>query len=262
MCICLEGGRISRMEQQNIVKMDQREGARTKKGEEIIRGMKAGISIGVGYIPIAITFGLLARAAGVPNSISIMMSLFVYAGASQFVGVNLLALHTGYWEIILTTFILNFRHFLMSASISQRIEKGLSKPWMAVLAFGITDESFAVASLQKEEQLNPWFLLGLNVVGYSAWNVGTWLGVFLGTALPDSVQTSMGIALYAMFIGLLVPAARETRAIFHISMLAVLLHGIFHWTPGLEVISTGWKIVMTTILASAAGAVLYKEEAL
>lgn len=250
------------MEQQNIIKIDSKEDANIKKGEQMIRGMKTGISIAVGYIPIAITFGLLSKSAGVPNAISMMMSLLVYAGASQFVAVNLLALHMGYWEIIFTTFILNFRHFLMSASISQRIEKGLSKPWMALLAFGITDETFAVASMQKEQQLNPWFLLGLNLIAFSAWNVGTWAGVFLGTALPDSVQSSMGIALYAMFIGLLVPAVREKKPILHIAMLAVLLHGILHWTPGLTVISTGWKIVITTIAASAAGALLYQEEVL
>ena len=182
------------MKQENIIKLNPKEDVGIKKREQLIRGMKTGISIAVGYIPIAITFGLLSKAAGVPNAISIMMSVVVYAGASQFVAVNLLALHTGYWEIILTTFILNFRHFLMSAFISQRIEKGLSKPWMALLAFGITDETFAVASMEKEQQLNPWFLLGLNLIAFSAWNAGTWAGVFLGTALPDSVQSSMRIA--------------------------------------------------------------------
>lgn len=96
-------------------------------------GIKAGIPIAIGYIPIAITFGLLAKSMGIHYSIAAMMSFWVYAGASQFVAVNLLALNATYWEIVLTTFIINFRHFLMSASLSRRIEQPTSKKWMAFI---------------------------------------------------------------------------------------------------------------------------------
>ncbi|WP_051273412.1 AzlC family ABC transporter permease [Desulfotruncus alcoholivorax] len=222
-------------------------------------GIKAGIPIAVGYLPIAIAFGLLAQSAGVPNYITALMSLLIFAGASQFVGVNLLALGATTWEIVLTTFILNLRHFLMTASLSRRIKADTSKQWMALLAFGVTDETFTMASLRKEQQLDPGFIFGLNLLAFSAWNVGTWVGVFLGAGLPEMVQSSMGIALYAMFIGLLVPSVRESKTVLFISLLAVAVNSLLHWLPVFEGLSAGWAIIITTVAASAAGALFCKD---
>ncbi|HBX23048.1 MAG TPA: branched-chain amino acid ABC transporter permease [Desulfotomaculum sp.] len=222
-------------------------------------GVTAGLPVALGYIPIAITFGLLANAAGVPNHVSIMMSLLVFAGASQFVGVSLLAAGVTHWEIVLTTFILNLRHFLMTASVSQRIRQGTSKKTLALTAFGVTDETFTVASLRREPELSPAFVLGLNMVAFSAWNIGTWIGVFLGAGLPASLQASMGIALYAMFIGLLIPSMRDSRAVLLISLLAAGIHSLLQWLPPLHGLSTGWTIIITTVLAATAGALFYPE---
>jgi len=223
-------------------------------------GIKAGIPIAIGYIPIAITFGLLAKSTGIPNSTAAMMSFWVYAGASQFVAVNLLALNATYWEIVLTTFIINFRHFLMSASLSRRIEQPTSKKWMALISFGITDETFTVASTRNEQRLSPVFVLGLNLVAFGTWNAGTWAGVFLGTGLPESIQTSMGIALYAMFIGLLIPSLKKSRPLFIVSMFAVVINSILYWVPLFSSFSMGWRVITATVLASAAGAVFFLKE--
>lgn len=222
-------------------------------------GVVAGMPVALGYIPIAITFGLLANAAGVPDYASFMMSLLVFAGASQFVGVSLLASGVTHWEIVFTTFILNLRHFLMTASEAQRIRRDTPKKMLALIAFGVTDETFTVASLRREPELSPSFVLGLNLVAFSAWNIGTWIGVFLGAGLPATLQTSMGIALYAMFIGLLVPSMRGSRAVLVISLLAAGIHSLLHWLPPLQNLSTGWTIIITTMLAAAAGVLLYPE---
>lgn len=228
-------------------------------GTAFAAGIKAGIPIAVGYLPIAIAFGLLAQSAGVPNYITALMSLLIFAGASQFVGVNLLVLGATNWEIVLTTFILNLRHFLMTASISRRIKAGTSKQWLALLAFGVTDETFTMASLRKEQQLEPKFIFGLNLLAFSAWNAGTWLGVFLGAGLPEMVQSSMGIALYAMFIGLIVPSTRESKTVLIISLMAVTVNSLLYWLPIFKSLSTGWAIIITTVLASTAGALFCKD---
>src|SRR5690349_9628755 len=110
------------------------------KQSDFLMGMKVGVPVAVGYIPIAIAFGLLAKTAEVPNQITILMSFLIYAGASQFIGVNLLVLGASYSEIILTTFILNLRHFLMTAALAQKVNADVSKTWRSLLAFGITDE--------------------------------------------------------------------------------------------------------------------------
>jgi len=223
-------------------------------------GLKAAIPIAIGYIPIGITFGLLARSAGIPDYITVMMSLIIFAGASQFVGINLIALGTSFWEIILTTFILNLRHLLMSASLSQKVVPETSKGILALLSFGITDETFMVASFREEDHLKPEFLAGLNLLAFSAWNVGTWIGIFLSAGLPEAVKTSMGIALYVMFIGLLVPSCRRSKATLFIALLAMAVHGFLHYTPSITLLSTGLKIVITTIITALMGAIIFPEE--
>ncbi|MBP1932911.1 AzlC family ABC transporter permease [Ammoniphilus resinae] len=229
------------------------------KKAELLAGLKAGLPIALGYIPIAIAFGLLAKATGIPNHISLMMSFFVYAGASQFVAVNLLGLAAGYSEIILTTFILNLRHILMSASLNQRILQPAEKGILAVLSYGITDETFSVASLQKKQKLSVYFLLALNLAAFLAWNIGTAMGIFLAEGLPEELKSSMGIALYAMFVGLLVPSLGKSRPILIVSLLAAVLHSILHWIPFFSNLSTGWAIVLSTVLAALAGSLLFPE---
>lgn len=222
--------------------------------------MVTGFPIAVGYIPIAITFGLLAKTSGIPDYTSLLMSLIVFAGASQFVGVNLLVLGASAWEIIFTTFILNFRHFLMTASISQRMEANLSKKWLSILSFGITDETFMILSMRNEEKLPAQFVLGVNLAAFSSWNIGTWIGVFLGTGLPSAIQESMGIALYSMFIGLLVPSIKKSRSYLIISLFAIGINSFIHWFPLFSGLSGGWAVILTTIIAALIGAFLFSKE--
>lgn len=225
--------------------------------QPFIAGIKTSIPIAVGYIPIAITFGLVAKSSGIPDYIALLMSFIVFAGASQFVGVNLIALGTNPWEIIFTTFILNLRHFLMTASLSMRIDPSLSKAWRCLLAFGVTDETFSVASLQKDQLLSPWFIIALNMLAFLAWNAGTWAGIFLASGLPPSLQASMGIALYAMFIGLLVPPLRSSRPILLVVLISVGINSALSWIPLSASLSTGWRIIMSTILAALAATMMF-----
>jgi len=223
---------------------------------QFVSGCKAAVPIAIGYLPIGITFGLLAKAGNIPNLITLMMSLVIFAGASQFVGLNLIILGTSIWEIVLTTFVVNLRHLLMSASLAPRVDTRLTKIQRGILAFGITDETFSVASFRPEAKLGFAYLLGLNITSFIAWNLGTWMGLFFATGLPDSVKTSMGIALYAMFIGLLVPACRDSRPIVSIALIAVGLQALWHFIPVFSGMSMGTKIVLTTIIASLLGAVI------
>ncbi len=229
------------------------------KGSDFMAGLYAAVPIAVGYLPIAITFGLIARTADLPAHIIVFMSLIVFAGASQFVAVNLISLGTNPWEIVLTTFILNLRHLLMSASLSQRIEPA-SKKRMALLAFGVTDETFSMASLRLEKTLAPSFILGLNMLAYISWVVGTWLGITLVNGIPEAWQASMGIALYAMFIGLLVPVLRQSRQIVILVFIAVSINSLLYYCPAAHFISMGWKIVITTVTASLMAAFIFPRE--
>lgn len=230
-----------------------------KRRTEFIEGFKSGVPIAVGYIPIAVAFGLLAKSSGVPDYISIMMSAFVFAGASQFVGVNLMAMGAAPSEVIMTTLLLNIRHFLMAASISLKMDKDTPKGWRALLSYGITDETFSVASLNDNDRLHPCYLLGLNIIAYVSWNIGTWIGLFMAAGLPQSLQNSMGIALYAMFIGLLTPALKKSRPILIIAASAAGVHYLLQYIPEPFRLSSGWNIIIATVLAAALGAALFRE---
>lgn len=220
-------------------------------------GLKAAVPIAVGYLPIGITFGLLARAADIPIYITILMSLVIFAGASQFVGINLIALGSSYGAILLTTFVLNLRHLLMSASLAARIQPGYSKAWLALMSFGITDETFTVASTREVSHLQLDFLLGLNLLAFTAWNVATWIGLFLAAGLPAAVKTSMGIALYVMFIGLLVPACGKSKAGLVIALIAMTAHSFFSFLPVTASLTPGLKIVCTILVACFIGATFF-----
>jgi 4-azaleucine resistance transporter AzlC len=223
-------------------------------------GLTAGIPVALGYIPIAVTFGLLAQNADLPFYIPVLMSFFIFAGASQFIGVNLLVLGVSHGEIIVTTFILNFRHFLMTAAISQKIPDSVSKAWRAVLAFGVTDETFTIAALRQEATLSRYFVLGLNTIAFAAWNAGTWIGLFFSNSLPAVLQSSMGIALYAMFIGLLIPSCKKSRPALVVALLAAIIHSLIRWLPVTAGISGGWGIIFATLISAGIGAYFFAEE--
>jgi 4-azaleucine resistance transporter AzlC len=231
-----------------------------KKSLLFKEGLKAGIPIAFGYLPIAVTFGLMTKAAGIPSYVGILMSLVLYAGASQFVGINLLVLGAASWEIVLTTFILNLRHFLMSASLSQSLKPESNKTLLPFVSFGITDETFTVASLNSKDKLDVYYLLGLNIIAFSAWNIGTWCGLFLASGLPQSLKDSMGIALYAMFIGLLIPSAAKSKPVLVIALMSASTHILIKWLPIFDSLSAGWSIIISTIIAAAVGAYLYPQE--
>ncbi|HSU80107.1 MAG TPA: AzlC family ABC transporter permease [Candidatus Angelobacter sp.] len=207
------------------------------------RGLKAGLPIAIGYLPIALTFGLLSKTYGLPFMDSVGMSLFVFAGASQFMALSMLTMGTSGFELILATFVINIRHLLMSASISEKSTPE-AKWKKAFYAFGITDETFSVASLSKDE-LTSSYMYGLITMAYGSWVVSTGIGFGIGSSLPHILQKSMGIALYAMFIGLIVPSLKKHRKVVVLFISSAFLSTVFSL-----VMTTGWAIVTATLLSS------------
>ncbi|WP_279402014.1 AzlC family ABC transporter permease [Piscibacillus salipiscarius] len=177
----------------------------------IKNGMLAGFPIFLGYLPIAIAYGVLAKESGLTTFETTMMSVLVFAGAAQLMAAGMFAAGTMFIEIVIATFVLNFRHFIMSMSF-MNTTKEFPLKWRFPLSLGITDETFAVSSLHKEEankMYGPYFYTSLIVVAYCGWVFGSLAGALLGDVLPRALSTSMGIALYAMFIGLLVPSIKK-----------------------------------------------------
>ena len=177
------------------------------KSRELKEGITAGLPVFAGYFPIAVTFGLMAASMNINMRETLAFSIFVFAGASQFVGLNMISSGIGAGEIVLTVFLLNFRHFLMSASVSSKA--AFKKPLIPVIAFGITDETFAIASM-RQGNLTESYMLGLNFTSYAGWVIGTLTGFIAGDFLPAVLQESISICLYSMFVAILIPAVKKT----------------------------------------------------
>ncbi|WP_033540932.1 AzlC family ABC transporter permease [Planococcus sp. CAU13] len=209
-------------------------------------GLKAGLSIAIGYFPIALTFGLLAKTTGLSIWEATAMSIFVFAGAAQYISLPLIAAGVAPVVIILNTFVVNIRHFLMAASLNEKMQPDAR--WKkALYAFGITDESFSVLAIQKEDNLRTSFAAGVITISYGSWVIFTAVGHLIGANLPQFLQAAMSIALYAMFVGLLMPSMRGNRKVFSLAAIAAALNSLFYFTGWL---STGWAILVST-LASA-----------
>ncbi|WP_297990133.1 AzlC family ABC transporter permease [uncultured Anoxybacillus sp.] len=208
-------------------------------------GIKSGVAIAIGYAPVALTFGLLAKSTGLSIVETTLMSMIVFAGAAQYISLNLLSLGTGPFEIILTTFILNIRHFLMSASLNEKAEN--DPLWKkALYAFGITDETFSVASM-KQGTVSASYMFGLIFISYSSWVVHSAIGHIVGAHLPENVQVSLSVALYAMFIGLLVPAVKTEQKALWLAVCAGAINcALLLWLN----VPKGWAIVISTIISA------------
>lgn len=236
--------------------MNQSTRVNTKAQEAVKRGLIAGLPLILSYIPVAITFGVVAKQSGLTISELTMMSVFIYAGAAQFMGVNMISVGSGAIEIIVATFILNFRHFIMSFSFMNQL-RNIPIKFKLPLTLGLTDETFAVASVNAEEsekEQGVLFYTTLILSAYLAWIFGTVIGGLLGEIIPPKVSASMGIALYAMFIGLLVPMVKKELKVGMIALIAMLIN----WACS-QVMTDGWAIVCGTVVGGFSGVFLLKE---
>ncbi len=213
--------------------------------KEIQKAVKAGIPIFIGYVPAAVAFGILAKGCGVTLLECFLFSALVFAGASQFIALNLFATGMGPGGIILTTLLVNFRHFLMSASLSNRLGS-LPKKYIFPIAFGITDEVFSVLSFTRGE-LSKTFIFSLEMCAYSAWVSGSLAGYILGGFLSDILTKSMGVALYALLLAILLP---EVKTSYRALVMAVASGILNTFLIYLNILPKGWTIIVCIVIIS------------
>ncbi|MGQ9497969.1 MAG: AzlC family ABC transporter permease [Desulfotomaculales bacterium] len=215
---------------------------------ELVLGVGKAVPILLGYIPIGIAYGVLAREAGLDLFTVMAMSVMVFAGASQFIAAGMFGAAAGGWSIVITTFLVNLRHLLFSSSLAPRMAH-FSTRTLALIGTGITDETFAVASAEPALQPHhPWFYYGLNLTAYAGWNLGSFLGAVLGPLVQRVADLPLDFALAAMFIYLLV-AQVAGRTLAATAVLAGILSVFF--AAGLH---TKWNVVLAALIAATIGA--------
>lgn len=218
-----------------------------------LAGLRTGIPIFLGYFSIAVAFGLLAGTTGLSSLESVGMSVLVFAGASQFMALQLLHAGAGSVEIIITTLLVNLRHIIMSASVTERLT-GRVIP-RCITAFGVTDETFALATMKKDN-LPDTFFLGVETISYAGWISGTAAGVFAGAILPGFISASLGLGLYALFVSLLVTGIRKNIRLLLIALTAGLCNTLMQHCS----IPQGVATISAMIAGGAAGLLLCSEE--
>ncbi|QBP43082.1 MULTISPECIES: AzlC family ABC transporter permease [Paenisporosarcina] len=221
-----------------------------------INGIRAGLSIAIGYFPIALTFGLLAKTTGLSMWEATAMSMFVFAGAAQYISLTLISTGVDPILIVLNTFVVNIRHFLMTASLNEKMQPDAR--WKkAIYAFGVTDETFSVLATQKQNNIRTTYAAGVIVISYGSWVVFTALGHVIGANLPMFLQASMSIALYAMFVGLLVPSMKGNRKVALLALFGALIHSVLYFSG---LLSTGWSILVATLGSAILVELLYAKK--
>lgn len=221
------------------------------------KGLSHGIPIALGYLSVSFGFGILAVQAGLPVWSAVLISFSNLTSAGQAAGIEVIAAMGSIVEMILTQLVINLRYALMGFSLSQKLDRSFTTPRRLVLAFGITDEVFGVASSQKGK-ISARYLLGLITLPVVGWTLGTLLGAVAGHLLPSAVTDAMGILLYGMFLAIIIPPARANKKVLAVILLAAGFSLLCKYA--LPFISGGFAIIVSGLLAAVAGTVFFPKE--
>lgn len=226
------------------------------KRKEFLEGVRDGLPICMGYFSVSMAFGLTAVMSGIPIGAAVMISLTNLTSAGQFAGINILAAGGSLVEIAMTTLIINLRYFLMSISLSQKVEQNMSVKERLGVSFGITDEIFAV-SMQRDHAVTSAYMAGLIVTPVLGWTGGTFVGAVATSLMPTMLANALGIALYGMFIAVIVPPAREQKNVLFAVLLAIAASVACKYLPVIKNLSGGWTIILITMVVCAIAATLF-----
>lgn len=223
------------------------------------KGLKDGLPIGLGYLSVSFAFGVTAVSLGIPELIALLISATNLTSAGQLAGVVIIAALGSVVQIILTQLVINARYFLMSLTLTQKLDKKFTILDRLLCAVGITDEIFAVAVTQKEPITKKYFL-GLMTLPYIGWTGGTILGAVFGGILPAILVNALNIALYAMFIAIFIPAAMQNKKVIPVILIAVAISCAFEFIPFLQAVEPGFVYVISALVAAIVGAILFPVE--
>ena len=224
--------------------------------QDLRRGLRDGLPIALGYFPVSFTFGILAVSGGLSFWQATLISLMNLTSAGQFAGLSIMTAGGPLVEMALSQLIINLRYSLMSISLSQKVDgsvRGLAR-WS--FPFSVTDEIFAV-SAARPEPVTQRYWAALRILPIAGWTLGTLCGALLGAVLPQRLLEALGIALYAMFIAIIVPAARRDVHVCLACVLAVAFSCVFFFTPALSAVGSGFSVIICAVAASSAAAVLF-----
>lgn len=217
------------------------------------RGIQDGIPIGLGYFAVSFTFGMMAVSGGLTAWQAVFISLTNLTSAGQFAGLGIIVAGGSMWEMALTQLVINLRYCLMSFSLSQKLEKNISTGHRLAVAFGVTDEIFGVSASQ-EGRLSPWYNYGVMSMAIPGWTLGTLVGAVLGNVLPGFLVSALNVAIYGMFLAVIIPPAKKNKSVLGVVIGAMAISTVFAVVPVLNKVSSGFVIIITTLIVAGLAA--------
>jgi len=220
-----------------------------------VKGLRSGVPIGLGYLSVSFTFGIMAVSYGFAWWQAVLISMTTLTSAGQLAAIGVMTQAGRYLEMLISQLTVNVRYSFMSVSLAQKTAPKFCgvKRWL--LGFFMTDEIFAVAS--AEDEVDTLFFLGLSVFPYVGWTLGTLFGSLIGNVLPALVLDSLCLAIYGMFLAIVAPKARTSRAVLAVVAVAVALHCTFYYVPAFKGMSSGLTVSICAIAAAVFGAVVF-----
>ncbi|MBP3891146.1 MAG: AzlC family ABC transporter permease [Solobacterium sp.] len=224
-------------------------------------GARDGLPIGIGYFAVSFALGIAMRNVGMNWFQGMVMSLLNNASAGEYAGIAMIGAHALYIETAFMVMIANARYFLMSCALSQKISPKTSLFHRILIGFDITDELFGLA-IAKKGYVEPSYYYGAMSVSIPGWAIGTALGIVLGNILPTRIVQALSVALFGMFLAVIIPQAKKDSVVFIFILLSFLLSYLCTLLPMLAGISEGTKTIVLTVLLASLAAVIrpHKEE--
>lgn len=220
------------------------------------KGLRDGLPICLGYFSVSFAFGITVVGAGFPAWVAVLISATNLTSAGQLAGLTILSAGGGFAEMAMTQFIINLRYALMSCSLTQKLSARFRTVDRLVSSFFITDEIFAVAASQPGE-VSRRYMAGLSITPFVGWTLGTLVGAVAGGILPEIVVSALGIAIYGMFVAIVVPQVKKSGKVLVVVAIAVAVSCILNAVPVFAGLSDGFRIIISAVSASLIGAALW-----
>ncbi len=227
-----------------------------RKNAPYLEGTRDGIPIALGYFAVAFSLGIAAKKAGLDAFQGFLASLLNNASAGEYAGFMLIGLNAPYWEMALVTLITNARYLLMSFALAQRISPKTGLVHRLIMGIAVTDEIFGI-SIAREGKTEPFYHYGAMSVAMPAWALGTVFGILAGNILPSRAVSALSVALYGMFLAIIIPPARKNRIVALLVCAGFFFSAVFEYTPLLNSLSSGSRTIILTVAISAIGALLF-----
>ena len=224
--------------------------------KDFIYGIKRSTPVGIAYLAVSFAFGVMA-VKGITPLMATIISFTNLTSSGQFAGVRLIFQAASYIEIAITVFLINLRYSLMSTSLSQKLDETIPSWKKLIFGFAITDELYAIAINEERRKLSSAYMFGMMILPILGWTTGTLLGSLSSTIFSDRIIEALSLALYSMFIAIILPDAKKNLGIFIVIIISVIISCIFEYVPYVSTINPGLKIIIPTIIGALIGALFF-----